>query len=391
MARRGYGQGSVFPNPEGPGYIAAIELPPTADGRRRRVRRKHPTKAAAESALEELREEFRQTGRILNPNRRVADAVTAFAELRDGKRISEGTREEDAYFAEIINEILGGTRLSKLTVQDCDRFLWSISKDGDSRRSIGPAHVGKIRNRLVAILRNEMRVGNLTINVAELSDPPTRADAGHLDAYDEESEEQRALTFEELQALLAVATGPRLVIVDLCGRNALRPAEARALRWRDVDLAGAELSVRAQQSRSNKRTRTKRANNAARTIGLDAITVSRLASWKADQELAAAAAGPLWNDQDLVATTASGNPIDRRNLARSVKSLCRRAGLEDPITPYELRHTAISHQADQGRDAWEIADWAGTSEEMISRVYRHRLRRVAKLRPAHDADSHLSD
>lgn len=38
------------------------------------------------------------------------------------------------------------------------------------------------------------------------------------------------------------------------------------------------------------------------------------------------------------------------------------------VTPYELRHTASTHEADAGWSRFEIADWAGagTSEQMIS-------------------------
>lgn len=64
-----------------------------------------------------------------------------------------------------------------------------------------------------------------------------------------------------------------------------------------------------------------------------------------------------------------------------MRQLCASAEIDPPIDPYELRHTAISLQAEAGRSSFEIADWAGTSEEMISRVYRHRLKRVANLRP----------
>ncbi len=67
--------------------------------------------------------------------------------------------------------------------------------------------------------------------------------------------------------------------------------------------------------------------------------------------------------------------MDRHSLARSLRLLCRHAGIDPRITPYELRHTAISMQADAGRSSWELADWAGTSEAMVNRVYRHRLRR----------------
>lgn len=65
-----------------------------------------------------------------------------------------------------------------------------------------------------------------------------------------------------------------------------------------------------------------------------------------------------------------------------MKRLCAAAKIEPHITPYELPHTAITLQADAGRTSWEIADWAGTSEAMISSRYRHRLRRLSALLPA---------
>ena len=94
------------------------------------------------------------------------------------------------------------------------------------------------------------------------------------------------------------------------------------------------------------------------------------------------AARNAWHDLDIVASTAQGTPIDRHSLARSLRLLCRRTAIDPPVTPYELRHTAISMQADAGLSSWDIADWAGTSEAMINRVYRHRLHRVSRVLPA---------
>lgn len=78
-------------------------------------------------------------------------------------------------------------------------------------------------------------------------------------------------------------------------------------------------------------------------------------------------------DQDLIVTTGRGTPINWNNYRRSLRELCLKAEILPPITPYELRHTAISHQADQGHSSWQIADWAGTSERMIGERYRHKL------------------
>ncbi len=60
-------------------------------------------------------------------------------------------------------------------------------------------------------------------------------------------------------------------------------------------------------------------------------------------------------------------------------------GLDESL-PYELRHTAITFQLDQGAEVWEAADWAGTSERMIELIYRHRIGRVARLYPLPLAD-----
>ena len=84
---------------------------------------------------------------------------------------------------------------------------------------------------------------------------------------------------------------------------------------------------------------------------------------------------------DLVATTRSSRPIGPRNFHRSLVGLCQQAGIDPPISSYELRHTAITLMAEAGHAAWQIADWAGTSERMITDVYRHRLQAVSPLGP----------
>lgn len=88
-----------------------------------------------------------------------------------------------------------------------------------------------------------------------------------------------------------------------------------------------------------------------------------------------------WTEVDFVAVSASGRPIGREAFAIAMRSLCQAAEIDPHVTPYELRHTAISHHADSGRTSWEIADWAGTSEVMISSRYRLRLRRISTLLP----------
>ena len=191
------------------------------------------------------------------------------------------------------------------------------------------------------------------------------AELSILPATTVEKKERRALTHDELTALLSVAKGSRLVLIDLSARNGLRPAEARALRWADVDLELGVLSVSGQLDRQNRRTKPK-TKKSARSLQLDETTVDRLRAWQEAQDRQRERARNAWENLDIVATTARGKPVDRHSFAKSLKRLCAEVGIDPPISPYELRHTAITMQADAGHSSWEIADWGGTSEAMIS-------------------------
>jgi len=57
----------------------------------------------------------------------------------------------------------------------------------------------------------------------------------------------------------------------------------------------------------------------------------------------------------VVASTAFGTPVDRHSFTRSMRLLWAKVGIDPPVTTYELRHTAISMQADVGRSSWGIA------------------------------------
>lgn len=179
---------------------------------------------------------------------------------------------------------------------------------------------------------------------------------------------------------MEVSSGPLKILVDLYGRSGLRPAEARGLRWEFVDLENHTLKVVTQMSELDTfvQPKTKRS---LRVIRIDGETIDRLASWQTRQEMLLANLEVLWHNFDLVITPRTGRPINRNNAIRSLKSACKQAGSDPAISPYELRHTAITIQANAGHNAWQIADWAGTSERMICDVYRHQLTEVAELLP----------
>jgi len=365
MARRTPNEGTVFQSKNGR-WVAMIELPRQGDGKRRRRMRRARTKSEAIALLREMQEELRRSGTVARRDRTVADAIETF-------RSSRPPSHHDDWLFSLITSGLGARKLSALSVAECDAFLVDCAAGKYGRRPIGQDHLRRVRQRLAGVLRNEMRLGTISRNVAEVA---------HLPNTDVEARDRRSLTVDELRQLLDAATGPILVLTDLCGRNGLRPAEARALRSADVDLDRREIEISGQMNRHNKRGPVKRATNAARTIQIDERTAKRLEAWSTQRQALCEAAGPAWQETGYLAVTTLGTPIGRELFANSLRALCLEVPITPPVTPYELRHTAISHQADAGHTSWEIADWAGTSESMISSRYRHRLRRTARLRPA---------
>ena len=95
-----------------------------------------------------------------------------------------------------------------------------------------------------------------------------------------------------------------------------------------------------------------------RDLSLPQVTRQALVAHKVRQAVQRLAAGPEWQDLDLVFTTAIGTPVDARNLlTRSFWPLRRKAGLPR-LRFHDLRHAAISLLGAQGvplRVAMEIA------------------------------------
>jgi hypothetical protein len=389
MSRRARGEGTV--TRDGDGWIARIELPPGPDGRRRRPKRRAATEKEAYKKLQELQ---RERDDALNPGRRsrtVGDAVAAFLAIPTAVERAEHTIYLDRWRGEMITAGLGRRRLGELTVQECDQFLQAVADGRFGDRPMNTDGVRRTRRLLIKILANEMRINNLARNVADLSVMPVCHDrsvtTSNVHDVDESEDDElldgdrRSLTPDELARLRAIASHQLLVVVELCGRNGLRPAEARGLRWSCVDLDDLTLTVNRQMSSKDRLTKTK-TKRARRTITIDQETAECLTKWSERQADQANRAGPLWaNTAGLIVTTRVGTAINRNNLNRSMTRLSRKARLTPPIVPYELRHTAITFQVEAGHENWRIADWAGTSERMIEEVYRHKLNRVTELAP----------
>jgi integrase len=161
----------------------------------------------------------------------------------------------------------------------------------------------------------------------------------------------------------------------------VRTEKARALRWDHVDLEGNPgakppvpphvdvwRSVRAHGDTKTKKSR--------RSLGLPKMGVEVLRE-HLQRQATRLRAGVLWQDNGLVFTTAHGTQFDAADVCRSLRTICRRAGLDELWTPRALRHTLVSLLSDNGMAIEEISRLVGHSSSNVTEtVYRHQIRPV---------------
>ncbi len=142
---------------------------------------------------------------------------------------------------------------------------------------------------------------------------------------------------------------PSYPLWRLAASTGMRRGEVLGLRWRDVDLDAAQLSVRQQVARIRRKgadgkvevlwgfgpPKTKAGR---RSIALDRVTVAALqarrGAWAAEKVLA----GKVYEDHDLVFCRADGSRLDPDVVSGIFERLVRKSGLPR-IRFHDLRHT----------------------------------------------------
>ncbi|MDS3860160.1 tyrosine-type recombinase/integrase [Thermosynechococcaceae cyanobacterium BACA0444] len=146
----------------------------------------------------------------------------------------------------------------------------------------------------------------------------------------------------------------------------LRPSEAIGLRWQHLNWQQKTITICESLSRSPSGRRAKPTkNNKTRVIDLHldllAMFQGRLSGGRPPQE--------------LIFTTATGQPIDDHNFCqRTWKDLCKAAGIPYRV-PYAARHSLGSHLLENGASIPQVAEILGNNPETTARYYAHAINR----------------
>jgi integrase len=225
--------------------------------------------------------------------------------------------------------VLGGLKLKKLNSAHVQSFYRDRLDAGLSASTVRKVH---------DILRRGLAQAvdwHLTPrNVADVVKPPKPV-----------AKETVALSADQTRRLLDAAAEDRLeALYVLAVHTGMRQGEMLALRWQDVDIENAALSVRRTLTRSGGKTTfgEPKTNRSRQSIRLTPQATEALRAHLERQLRDMNILGDRYRDQGLVFTTDTGAPINPSNLRQlSFAPLLKRAGLPH-MRFHDLRHTCAT-------------------------------------------------
>jgi integrase len=327
-----------------PGHWAIILDARDPQGKRRR--RWHSfkgTKRQTQIEAARLISEAQQ-GSAIEPSK---ITVTKFLDRFDrdwlSVHVSARSAERYQYALKHARRRLGERLLQKLQPADLAAFYAGLLRDGLAPRTI------KLIHRVLHRALGQAKLwGVIRDNPAELAKPPK--------APDRETEmlqpDQAAMLLNRLRgkplyllASLALATGAR--------RN-----EMLALRWRDVDLDAARLTIEQaleQTAAYGIRIKPPKTRHGRRTISLPAHVVAELRQhWREQQEQRLAVGLGKAPDSALVFATIAGGYMNQGTITRQWGDQMAAIGMPD-VTLHSLRHTHASMLISAGVDVLTVS------------------------------------
>ena len=293
----------------------------------------------------------------------------AWTWLRGHARLAKRTKE--IYEAQLRLHVLpevdrGLPPLGTVAIADLTPALirqWYAALVARRSPSVAAKAYTRLRQVLTAAVNDEVIAKN-----------PCRIERGGA----EHPPEQRFATMAELASLAGAVPDRYRALVLAAGLGGLRQGELFALRWGDVDLAGATIAVRRKRLRlasgevieDDPKSRAGR-----RTVALPAVLVAEL-----DRHRARHAVNT--GRDNYVFLSEEGTPLERSNFRQRVwLPAADKVGLAG-MRFHDLRHSAGTLAARTGATTKELMARLGHASPRAAMIYQHaaddRDRRIAE-------------
>jgi integrase len=274
-----------------------------------------------------------------------------------------------AYRSCIKNHIvpaLGGIQLGKLTGQVIVRLYQQLLEHGHSKSGAGlsPASVVNIHVVIRKALSDAVDAGLIPRNPADKVKPP-RPEA--------HTTQLRYWTPRELRQFLELIEGHWLEsALHLLAMTGARRGEVAGLRWADVDLDGARITIRQALLAVGREVYVSSPkSNRGRTVDLDVRTVSVLRNHLERQQVRGEAYLGRDGGVGFVFRAKDGTRINPRSISQAFQWTVATSGLPR-IRLHDLRHTHASIAVKAGVPIGVVSERLGhASPEFTLHRYAH--------------------
>jgi integrase len=340
------------------------ELIKSVDGRQIQKTLNATTLTEAKRELREMLVGL-ERGTVASPSRITYGEVAAEFLAGFESLVLSGSREPESLelyrrrFARYLEPRLGRVPVQKVTARHLSDLYRAMRAQGLSE------------NTLSSVARLNSSIEDLAMTRGYIAERPSKKLARAERPQGRNKTQARVLSAEEGRALVT-ATGPAWQpFVELLLGTGCRLGEALGLTWADVDLQEGIVHVR-QQRTPEGRVKQPKAGG-VREIEILPELVSTLRAHRL--------ASPFSQEQDFVFQG------DHRSAARAVRRAGDKAGLNDgqqPVSPHDARHSAISRWIACGLDLVTVQRLAGhkSAKTTLDR-YAHaweRTRRSSDIR-----------
>ena len=304
---------------------------PVTGGRRQTSKGGYRTRKAAEAALRELSAAVDARRYVERSTTTVGDYLDEWLEVVQPRLRPTSWSSYRQAVAHIKGRI-GAVPLQSLVPLEVENLYKELlATRGRQGRPLSPKTVRGVHVVLRKALADAERLGLVVRNAAAAARPPVPSKHEHT-----------TWTAEQLARFLRSLEGERLAAAFvLLATTGMRRGEALGLRWGDVDLEAARLSI--VQTITTVRDKMvitpPKTARSRRLVSLDPETVAALRDHRRRQNEERLRVGESWSgDSRLVFTNEIGEPVHPSALSRLFVSYLRRAGLPT-IRLHDLRHT----------------------------------------------------
>lgn len=341
-------------------FVVDVGVDP-ATGRRKQLTRTFATLKEAKAEYARITNR-REEGTFVPPNQITVNEWLDQWLAMKAEDLEETTVYNYRVTLDRVRGRLGRIRLQELTEEDVEEWMhWALKhgrvRGGKAGTPLGVTSVEMSLARLKDALNRAVTRRLVTVNVAQHVTIPRRARKEER----KKKQEVKPWNVQEIQTFIHGVRTERLYAALLLSLMGLRPAEVCGLRWEDVDLEAATITIANTRTMMGNRYVVEKDTKSLageRDLPLPAPVLAALKSFRALQAKEKLVLGEAYSDSGYVVVHETGAAFTIKQLRRRAYRLMEILELRR-VRLYDARSSCLTYLANKGVPDHILARWAG--------------------------------